>query len=82
MSATRRKKKTEKSARLPFSGRNYALFAIGIVLILLGFVILGTGDITISPILLVLGYCVFIPAGILLKSKPAKKGKEREDIPG
>jgi len=68
--AAKRSKKGNEETRLPFGGKNYALFAIGFLFILLGFVVLGTGDITISPIMLVIGYCVFIPAAILFKRKP------------
>ena len=53
-----------------FAKNNYIVLGIGLFLVILGFIIMGTGDITISPILLVLGYCVAIPIGILL---PAKK---------
>lgn len=68
--AVKRSNKGKEETRLPFTGKNYALFAIGFLFILLGFVILATGDITIAPILLVVGYCVLIPAAILAKSEP------------
>ena len=35
--------------------------AIGIAALLLGYVLLAAGDITAAPLLLVAGYCVFIP---------------------
>ena len=57
-----------------FSKNNYIALGVGIFLVILGFIIMGTGDITISPILLVLGYCVAIPIGILLPAKKADKG--------
>ncbi|RKZ28447.1 hypothetical protein DRQ36_10445 [bacterium] len=66
----RYRKDSGQEPKLPFGGKNYALFAIGVLLILLGFVLLSTGDISIAPILLVLGYCVFLPVGVLLKQKP------------
>ncbi|UCE65645.1 MAG: hypothetical protein JSU85_12390 [Candidatus Zixiibacteriota bacterium] len=52
---------------------NYLILGIGLLFIVVGFIFLGFGDITISPILLVLGYCVIIPLGILLPRK--KQGK-------
>jgi hypothetical protein len=61
----------EKSA-LPFSRKNYILFAIGLLVIVLGYVTLGYGSITLAPILLVLGYCVIIPVAIIING-----GKER-----
>jgi hypothetical protein len=42
------------------------------LLIVLGFVFLVTGDITISPFLLVLGYCILIPASLFAMDKPAE----------
>ncbi len=52
-----------------FGKRNYLILGAGIVLILLGFLFLAGGDITISPILLVIGYCIVIPLGILLPNQ-------------
>lgn len=50
----------------PVLGRaNYILFGVALGVITLGFVILGTGDITLSPILLVIGYLVLVPLAIL-----------------
>ena len=39
--------------------------------IIFGFISLASGSITLAPILLVLGYCVLIPVGIMIKDKPA-----------
>jgi len=44
---------------------NWKLFGAGLVAIVVGFVLLATNDITIAPILLVLGYCVLIPVSFL-----------------
>jgi len=65
-------KVTEKKG-LPFGRRNYIWFGIAIFTIIVGYVFLGSGDITIAPILLVLGYCVLVPIAILLP--PEKKAK-------
>ena len=68
----------EKSV-LPFGKKNYILFAIGIFVIIIGYVTLGYGSITLAPILLVLGYCVIIPIAIIINGEkegskePAKK---------
>ena len=72
--AKKRARTHKRASRLPFGRKNYALLALGLVLILLGFVLLSTGDITLAPLLLFLGYCVFIPAGILVK--PRTSGDE------
>jgi hypothetical protein len=65
-------KAREKSV-LPFTRKNYFLFAIGLLVIVIGYVTLGYGSITLAPILLVLGYCVIIPLAIIIgggKEKP------------
>jgi hypothetical protein len=72
------KAKSSGKAGIDFSRTNYTVLGIGLFLIIVGFIFLGTGDITISPILLVLGYCVAIPLGILL---PGRK-KKSESLPG
>jgi xanthine/uracil permease len=64
--ATKKIKKGTIVAGPDFGRRNYIILAIGVFLIVAGFLFLAMGDITISPILLVIGYCVIIPIGILL----------------
>jgi len=59
----------------PFSALNYRLFFGGILLIIIGYIMMMQGpydsflSLHLSPILLVLGYCVVIPLAILLKLK-------------
>jgi len=68
-------RKSEKTASFGFNWTktNYMLLGAGILLIIVGFLFLGFGDITIAPVLLVLGYCVVIPLGILY---PKKNGEQ------
>lgn len=54
-------------AEIPFSKRNYLIFAAAAVVILVGYVALSKGSITLAPILLLTGYLVLIPWGILAK---------------
>jgi hypothetical protein len=62
---------------LPFTKRNYQILGLGIVLIVAGYIALsqqpwdGTMPLVVAPILLVLGYCVVIPYGILYREKSA-----------
>ena len=49
--------------------KNWIVIACGLALIAFGFVSLAAGSITLAPILLVLGYCVVIPVGIILGVK-------------
>jgi xanthine/uracil permease len=66
MASTKKAKKGAAAAAPDFDKRNYLILGVGVLLIILGFVFLAGGDITISPILLVLGYCIVVPLGILL----------------
>jgi hypothetical protein len=45
---------------------NTALLAIGAVVVVFGYVFLDRGSVTLAPLLLVAGYVVLIPAGLLL----------------
>jgi hypothetical protein len=51
---------------LRFTPKNLALLAAGLAAIILGYVLLGAADNVIAPLLLVLGYAVLIPLGIIL----------------
>ena len=71
--ATPKKKSTdgqEKTTRWPFGMKNYILFAVSIVVMVIGFIALGYGSMTLAPILLVLAYCVLMPLAIILKDRP------------
>ncbi|MCD4708864.1 MAG: hypothetical protein K8S62_14110 [Candidatus Sabulitectum sp.] len=57
----------------PFSGINYILFAVGLIIITVGWFLLRAGHISISPIMLILGYCVVIPVAIILKPRGKKE---------
>jgi len=82
----RRQVRKESSAKqgLPFNSINYWLFAVGLGVIIIGYVALaqppaeGFMSLTVAPILLVLGYCVIIPVAILYKKKTLEptNGKE------
>ena len=58
-----------------FGKINYQLFGIGLLVIIFGYIIMAMGDpesfqsVKLSPIILIIGYCVFIPAAILVKPK-------------
>ncbi len=60
---------------LPLTGINYRILAAGLLVITLGYIALlqepwdGTLPLVVSPILLLLGYCVLVPLGILYRQK-------------
>jgi hypothetical protein len=43
----------------------WKLFAVGMLAIVLGYVLLAINNITVAPVLLVLGYCVLVPLAFL-----------------
>ncbi len=68
-------KRKVTSLPLPFTKRNYQILGLGLLIIILGYIALGqepwngTMPLVVAPILLVLGYCVVIPFGILYRQK-------------
>ena len=68
-------KKAKRDDVLPFERENYIILGIGLVVIVLGYIALagntveGFFQLTIAPVLLVLGYCVIIPIGIMYRKK-------------
>lgn len=70
-----RQRPDQQARELPYSGRNIRYFAIGILFILAGYFFTsrppvdGFMSLTLAPILLVLGYCVFVPMALLVGEK-------------
>lgn len=64
-------RKFKAKADIPFTSRNYILFAIAIAFLALGYIALAQGpadsfwSLTLAPILLVIGYLIFIPWAII-----------------
>lgn len=54
------------AAPLRFSRVNVALVVAGLVTIGLGYVLLARGSVTAAPILLVVGYVILLPLGLIL----------------
>ena len=65
----RKQKKVSGKPTLPFGPLNYWLFLVGIILVVMGFVVLSQGSLTLAPVLLVLGYLVVLPLSILVRGK-------------
>jgi hypothetical protein len=73
-------KKKIQLLSLPFTKINYEILAGGILSIVLGYIALaqepwdGTMPLVVAPILLVLGYCIIIPIGIIFhRTKKSEK---------
>lgn len=85
----RKKEKVRSTRRNTFTlgETNLLLMLAGLVIIIIGFMLLGKGSITAAPILLVLGYCVIIPLAIVYRRKRKKAveselGKQRDERVG
>ena len=54
---------------------NYSMFGISILVIIIGYIVMATGDtdsfqsIKLAPVILTIGYCVLLPISILIKNK-------------
>jgi hypothetical protein len=55
------------NVEIPFGKKNYVIFGLAALVILGGYILLSKGSITLAPIMLLLGYLVLIPIGILAK---------------
>ena len=62
-------------SELPFTRTNYVLFIAGLFVLILGYVLMGTGELnstqslTVSPIVLLIAYLVIFPVSILYRKK-------------
>ena len=64
------------SESLGFGRVNYYLIALGLAFIVVGYIALASGSITLAPILLVLCYCVILPVALLIKDRWSNKAAE------
>jgi uncharacterized membrane protein HdeD (DUF308 family) len=73
-----------REPQLPLGRQNFLIIGSGIVVILLGYLVMAEASVegflplVLAPILLVLGYCVIIPVGILYRKSPPRE----KAIPG
>ena len=54
---------------------NSVLLGLGVAALVLGYLALARGSITMAPILLVTGYCVIIPASLLWRGRGEGAGE-------
>ena len=54
---------------------NTALLLAGVAVLVAGYLSLSRGSITMAPVLLVTGYCVFIPASLLVRGGGTASGE-------
>lgn len=71
-------RKQKKEEIFPLEKANFVILGIGVLTIIIGYIALSGNTVesfrqlTVAPILLVLGYCVIIPIGIMYRKKKQK----------
>ena len=79
-------KKSQKEFSFPLEKDNFMIIGLGIVVLIIGYVLMSQNSVDgfmptiVAPILLVLGYCVIIPYGILKKAKTQIAAVVEEEI--
>lgn len=77
-------KKSHKEFSFPLEKENFMIIGLGIAVLIIGYVLMSQNSVDgfmptiVAPILLVLGYCVIIPYGILKKAKSQSETAETE----
>ena len=61
--------KEQKKDRLGLSAANYIIMAVAIVVLTLGYIIMGQNEISLSPIMLIIAYVIVIPVSLMVKFK-------------
>jgi hypothetical protein len=75
-----------REGSIPLARENYTIMGVGIVVIVAGYIAMlqdsieGFLPLVVSPILLVVGYCVLIPLGILYR-KPQPSPSDTPQMP-
>jgi uncharacterized membrane protein HdeD (DUF308 family) len=73
-----RRRGRKESGWILFDAVNYRLFLIGILVIIIGYILMMQGphdsfwSLHLSPVVLVVGYCVLLPIALLLRAKKTK----------
>ncbi len=73
-----KKRRSLKDDNLPLQKPNFLILGIGVLIIVAGYVAMSQGPVegflplVVAPILLVLGYCVIIPLGILYRPRKSE----------
>ena len=54
---------------------NSTLLGLGVAVLVVGYLSLARGSLTLAPVLLVTGYCVMIPASLLVRGTGSNEGE-------
>ncbi len=76
---SKKQKREQSHLHFAMTSKNYIIIGAGIVLIILGYILMSQNSVdgflptVIAPILLIIGYCVVVPIGILYKDNSVKE---------
>lgn len=66
MAKKKKSKEKQKRSKLEFTWKNWLLFGLSILSIMVGYIYLARGSITLAPILLVAGYVILLPLSLVV----------------
>ncbi|MEO6695242.1 MAG: hypothetical protein ABIY50_06760 [Ignavibacteria bacterium] len=72
---SKRNKREQSHLHFAMTSKNYTIIGAGIALIILGYFFMSENSVdgflptVLAPILLIVGYCIIVPIGILYKDK-------------
>ena len=69
------RKPSETDLGFAWGVANNALLGLGFAALIVGYLALSKGSTTLAPVLLVAGYCVFIPASLLVRRRNQGSGE-------
>jgi hypothetical protein len=69
------KKPVETDLGFSWGPANNLLMGLGLAALAAGYLVLSKGSTTLAPVLLVAGYCGFIPASLLVRGRPQGSGE-------
>ena len=69
------RKPIEADLGFTWGGLNSLLLGLGLASLLAGYLALSKGSTTLAPVLLVIGYCVLIPASLLVGGRGRETGE-------
>ena len=69
------RKPAEADLGFTWGSLNSALLALGLTSLVVGYLLLARGSTTLAPLLLVAGYCGFIPASLVLRRRSEGTGE-------
>jgi Sec-independent protein secretion pathway component TatC len=63
-----------------FDAYSVGIFVLGLIFLVIGYIVMATGDTVFSPIILVIAYVVLFPLSIVLGlARGEKEGKESQE---